>query len=192
MALDLSTYGSIQTNLFVRLDIPGYSVLTFSDYHKELTISGTNYTGLGQLLNISNTSGSLRATPEDVTVTISGIPNNNAQVILNNRIKGSDIQIRRAFFNPQTGQLLNIAGNPAGKFYGVVNNFEISDELDMGSDMGTFTLILTATSVVELLNNKVSGRRTNPLDQKQWYPNDKSMDRVPSLAKTNFNFGAPV
>ena len=47
------------------------------------------------------------------------------------------------------------------------------------------------SSVVELLNNKVSGRQTNPRDQKLYYPTDLSMDRVPALAKSNFNFGAP-
>jgi DNA repair exonuclease SbcCD nuclease subunit len=47
------------------------------------------------------------------------------------------------------------------------------------------------TPVVELLNNKTSGRRTNPGDQKEWYPTDLSMDRVPGLANSNFNFGAP-
>lgn len=192
MAIDLSTYRSIQTNLFVKLDIPNYEVLTFSDYHKDLSISGTNYTGLGQLVNISNTSGNLRAAPEDVTITITGIPIQNVTAVLNNRIKGSAVEIYRAFFDPSTGELLPILGNPAGKFQGVVNNFEISDDLEMGTDTGIFTLILTATSVVELLNNKVSGRRTNPVDQRQWFPTDASMDRVPSLAKANFNFGAPV
>jgi hypothetical protein len=192
MSIDLSAYDSVQTNLFVRLDIPDYAVLTFSDYHRSLTIDGTAYTGLGQLLAISDTSGSLRASPADVTISISGIPTANVTAILNNRIKGSEVKIYRGFFNPSTGQLLSVVGNPAGKFQGVINNFEISDDLEMGSDSGSFTLILTATSVVELLNNKVSGRRTNPADQKEFYPNDLSMDRVPSLAKSNFNFGAPT
>jgi hypothetical protein len=61
-----------------------------------------------------------------------------------------------------------------------------------GGDTGTITIVLSATSVIELLNNKVTGRRTNPLDHKQFYPNDQSMDRVPALAKSNFNFGAPT
>jgi hypothetical protein len=192
MALDLSTYDSLQTNLFVRLDIPGYQVLTFSDYHKNLTFGGTTYSGLGQLLSLSNTSNNLRATSEELSMSISGIPAGNITDILNNKVKGSSLKVYRAFFNSITGELLNIAGNPAGKFQGVVNNFDISDDLEMGSDTGTITLTLTATSVVDMLTKKVSGRRTNPIDQKAFYPNDQSMDRVPSLAKSNFNFGSPV
>lgn len=192
MALDLSTYDSLQTNLFVRLNIPGYQILTFSDYHKNLTFGGTTYSGLGQLLSLSNTTNNLRATSEELSMSISGIPSSNITDILNNKVKGSSLKVYRAFFNSITGELLNIAGNPAGKFQGVVNNFDISDDLEMGSDTGTITLTLTATSVVDMLTKKVSGRRTNPIDQKALYPDDQSMDRVPSLAKSNFNFGSPV
>ena len=191
MAIDLSAYRSIQTNLFVRLDIPDYEVLTFSDYHRSLTLNGTNYTGLGQLLSVTNTVNNLRATPEELSIGISGIPQKNITDILNYRVKGSDLKVYRAFFDVNTGELLNIIGNPAGKFQGIVSNFDITDDLEMGADLGTVTLTLTATSVVEMLNNKISGRRTNPIDQQLLYPTDVSMDRVPSLAKSNFNFGAP-
>jgi hypothetical protein len=189
MALDLSSYRSIQTNLFVKLDIPGYQVLTFSDYHKPYTIAGTNYIGLGNLLAITNSTNNLRAAPSEVTISISGIPSSNITAIINNRIKGSSIKIYRGFFDPSTGELLNISGNPAGKFQGVVSNFDITDELGIGSDMGTITLTMTTTSVVQMLNNKITGRRTNPID---FGTSDKSMDRVPGLSESNFNFGAPV
>lgn len=186
MAVDLSSYRSIQTNLFVKLDIPGYQVLTFSDYHRSYTIAGTSYTGLGQLLAVGNTEDSLRAAPSDITISISGIPTANVTDILNNRIKGSECKIYRAFFNPTTGELLSIVGNPAGKFQGIVSNYDITDDLEMGSDSGTVTLTLTVTSIVELLQNKITGRRTNAAD----FPNG-DMDRVLPLQKSNFNFGAP-
>lgn len=186
MSIDLSSYDSIQTNMFVKMTIPSYSTLTFSDYHRSLTIDGTAYTGLGQLLSITNTEDSLRAAPSDITVAISGIPSSNVSDILNNKIKGSECRIFRGFFNATTGALLSIVGNPAGKFQGVVSNYDITDDLDMGSDTGTVTLSLTVTSVVELLSNKVTGRRTNPQD----FPNG-DMARVLPLQKSNFNFGAP-
>ena len=188
--LDLSSYTSIQTNLFVRLDIPGYQVLKFSDFSVPYTIESESYTALGQLLSISDSSSELRATPQEVTVAIAGIPNANVTDIINNPVKGSNIKIYRAFFNPSTGQLLSLAGNPAQKFQGIVSNYDITDELDMGSLTGTITVTLTCTNVVELLNNKVAGRRTNTVDQKTYYPSDISMDRVYALVNSNFNFGA--
>jgi hypothetical protein len=186
MAIDLSAYRSVQTNLFVKLVIPGYSTLTFSDYHRDYTIGGTNYTGLGQLLSVGNTEDSLRAAPSDIAVAISGIPSGNISDILGNKVKGSACEIYRGFFNVDTGALLSIAGNPAGKFQGVVSNYDITDDLTMGDDTGTITLTLTVTSVVELLQNKITGRRTNPQD----FPNGE-MARVLPLQKSNFNFGAP-
>jgi hypothetical protein len=191
MAIDLSSYPSIQTNLFVRLEIPGYQILTFSDYHTSITFSGTTYQGLGQLLEITNTTNSLRATSEELSMTISGIPTGNISSVLNYKIKGSKLDVYRAFFNPTTGILLNIQGNPAGKFKGIINNYNISDELNDRST-GKLSIVFSATGIVEQLNNKVTGRRTNPIDEKLYFPNDRSMDRVPGLANSNFNFGAPV
>jgi hypothetical protein len=187
MVIDLSSYSSIQTNLFVKIDIPGYSVLTFSDYHKNYTISGTVYEGLGQLLSISNTEDTLRASPSEITIAVSGIPSSNVTDIINNRIKGSTCVIYRGFFDMQTGELLSISGNPAGKFQGIVSNYDIADDLDMGADTGTVSLTLIATSIVDLLQNKISGRRTNPADFV-----DGDMHRVLPLQKSNFNFGAPA
>jgi hypothetical protein len=45
--------------------------------------------------------------------------------------------------------------------------------------------------VVNVLENKVAGRKTNPKSQKQFYPSDRSMDRVPTLKGATYNFGAP-
>lgn len=191
MSLDLSPYSSVQTNVFVRIDIPNYEVLRFSDYHKAYTVNGELYDGLGQLVSISNPQSSLRAAPQDITVVISGIPEDNITDILNNKVKGSAVQMSRAFFDPETGELLNVTGNPAGMFWGAISNYEISDEIEQGESTGTISLVLVCTSVVELLNNKVAGRFTNPVDQKAFYPGDTSMDRVPALARSNFNFGAP-
>ena len=53
MALNLSSYKQIQTNLFVKVVVPGYQTLTFSDYHKNYLIGATTYTGIGELLSVS-------------------------------------------------------------------------------------------------------------------------------------------
>jgi hypothetical protein len=190
MALNLSSYKQIQTNLFVKVVIPGYQTITFSDYHKNYTIDSVNFTGLGELLSITNTTSNLRAAPEELAISISGIPAGNISDFVGQKVKGSQVQVYRGFFDATTGELINISGNPAGKFYGVLNNFSVSDNLDDGGE-GTMVVTFTCTSVIDQLNNKVAGRRTNPIDQAEFYPGDESFDRIPSLAKSNFNFGAP-
>lgn len=185
MAIQLSQT-SVQTNLFVRLDIPGYEVLRFSDHHRIIDIDGESYNGLGQLMSLTDTVDQLRATASEVSLTISGIGSEHVPEIATLAIKGSKCTIFRGFFDAETGVLLPIDGNPAGKFSGVVSNFELLDDLEMGADTSTFTLLLTVTSIIEILRNKINSRRTSPAD----FPNGL-MDRVPALAKTNFNFGAP-
>lgn len=186
MAIDLSAYRSIQTNFFVKLVIPDYDTLYFSDYHKEYTFGGDTYDGLGSLLAVGNTEDSLRANPSELTLAISGIPSGNVSDILDNPVKGSKCEVYRGFFDATTGELLSVSGNPAGKFKGVVSNYDVADDLSMGSDTGTVTLTLAITSIVSLLANKINGRRTNASD----FP-DGDMARVLPLQKSNFNFGAP-
>lgn len=192
MSIDLSSYHNLQSNLFVRIDVPDYEIMRFSDYHRAYTIDGESYGSLGSLMSITDTNTELRATPEEVTITISGIPVTRIQEILDTKLKGSSIKIYRVFFNATTGAFIDIDGNPANKFLGVISNFTLVDNPGtLFGDVGTITLTMTATSAVEILQRKLSGRRTNPTDQRALYPTDAAFDKVPNLANSNFNFGVP-
>jgi hypothetical protein len=200
MALDLSSYTAIQSNLFVRLTIDEYrtgtsgsytsQVLKFCDRQGSYTIGSDTYNGLGNLMAVTSTSSEIRVSGQEVTVTVSGIPETSINEIVNSKIKGSQIIIYRVLFNPTTNVALSISGNPAGRFTGFVTNYSLTEEYDILSRTSTNTISFHCASVIDVLANTASGRRTNPEDQKSWYPSDLSMDRVPSLAKSNFNFGA--
>ena len=71
------------------------------------------------------------------------------------------------------------------KFKGIVTNYSISDQIDVSSSTSSSTIALTCNSMVEVLMNKVNGRRTNSSDF-----TDKSMSKVQALSYSNFNFGA--
>jgi hypothetical protein len=194
MSLDLTAFAAVQSSLFVQLtvyDDQGVDeVIRLSDYHKPITLLGENYTGLGQLLNLTESQSDIRITPYELSLSISGIPTENTSLVLNSRIKGSNIEIRRGIFNPTTGVLLNIAGNPAGRFFGIVNNYNISEEYPEVDKDSTSTVTLICSSNISVLQSKITGRATNPRVQKTLFPNDLSMDRVPAIANSNFNFGA--
>jgi hypothetical protein len=192
MSINLSAYNAVESALFVRMDVPGYAVLRFSSFNQTVSINGEDYLGLGTLLGVTNTSNDLRVTQNQVTISISGIPNTSISEILNNKIKGSDIQIWRVLFDPATSQILNIAGNPMGRFQGIVNNYALEEDWAPGATVTSNTISLICASTVDVLNNKVSGRRTNTTDEKALYPNDLSMDRVRQLTNSNFNFGAVI
>jgi hypothetical protein len=199
---DLTSYKAIESGLFVRLavgeyrqasgDSPTSTVLRFSDYARTVTVNSEEYQGIGRLLGITSSRSELRTSSDTITVSLSGIPNTSLTEIINSKIKGSRIEVRRVLFNPTTGAQLSITGNPVGRFFGVVNNYSLEETYDYSTRSSTNTVALVCSSQVSVLDNKVTGRRTNPRDQKSFYPNDLSMDRVPNLAGAYFNFGAPI
>lgn len=198
--IDLTSYTKIQSNLFVRIQIDEYTttsggsytseVLNISDLSYPFDVEGETYTGLGKLLNITSTNSELRVSGGEVTITLSGIPNSSIAEIVNSKIKGSGVKIYRVLFDGTTGEYLSITGNPVGRFNGYINNYSLQEDYDIDSRTSTNTLVLTCSSIVEILNNKIAGRKTNPSSMKKFFPSDLSMDRVPSIENTTFNFGA--
>lgn len=190
MTIDLSSYTNISSHTFVRIDVPDYEIMTFSDYYKNYTIDGTNYTGLGSLMSIGANRDEIRASSNDLAVTISGIPVSRVSDLLSYKLNGCAMKMWRAFFDISTGTLLSITDNPLQKFSGFVDNFAISDEPGAGTDTGTVVLTFTCHSDMDLLSRKRAGRATNSADQKRFFPSDLSMDRVAALSRSKFNFGA--
>lgn len=189
--MDLSNQSAIGSALLVSIAVPDEPVTYFSTYYRSLTLDGVTYTGLGNLLSISDTQNDLRVTPQSLSLVISGIPTSNQTLVKETRIKGSPIVVKRYVFNPITGQGLSIADNPTGRFHGIINNWSMEFTADVDNRDASITIVLECSSFVEILNNKIAGRRTNPDDQRVFYPGDASFDRVPNLARSNFDFGVP-
>jgi hypothetical protein len=187
--IDLRTFRAIQSNLFVRVEISPTIILTFSDLNTAYTINGDSYLGLGDLMGVTTTTSELRATGDDITITITGIPDSEIADVLNTKFKGASVKVYRALFNATTGALINVSGNPVGRFNGFINNYQLAENFDINSRTSDNTIVITCSSVVTVLNNKVAGRKTNPSSQKRFYPSDLSMDRIPNLESTTFNFG---
>jgi hypothetical protein len=196
MSADLTSFENIRTSMFVRIDIPGYAVLRFSDYFRSFVIAGETYDTLGDLMSISTSTNNLSPTADEVSITITGIPNTRLTEVLNTRIKGSNVTISRGFFDSVTGAPLPIPGNSGsnivGKFVGRVVNVLIDEEYDSDNRSSSITIQFVCASVVALLENKIAARRTNDQSNKSFFPTDTSMDRVLALTRSNFNFGAPT
>lgn len=201
MTIDLTSYKSIGSALIVRIQvdyykststsIPTQQILRFSDYDRNLTVDGEVYLGLGQFVSITSSISELKSSSSGVNIGISGIPGSSISEIVNSKIKGAPISVYRVLFNPVTGNIISLADNPVGRFFGIVNNYSLEEQYNIELRSSTNTISLICSSSIDVLYNKVSGRRTNPSDQKLLYPSDLAMDRVPNLSKSNFNFGAP-
>jgi hypothetical protein len=187
--IDFRSYSAIESALFVKWTIPNFETAYLSDYNTNITFGGNTYTSIGKLMNISSTKSELKSSPQELSIGLSGIPTSSVSNVLTKEIKGSTIEIYRGFFDATTHNLLTISGssNPILKFKGIVTNYDVSDDVDIDAQIATTSITLTCASIVEVLMNKTSGRRTNPVD----FVNESSMNRVPALANSNFNFGAP-
>ena len=193
--LDLSAYSDIYSALFLKLDIPDYAVLRMSTHYKPFNITEDDsisytYTNLGDLVAVSDSSSSIRAKPEQITVTIAGIPTTSIQTVTDQAIKGSKIEVRKIYMNGTTYQII---GSPIIKFKGIVDNYNIGEEYptDITTQTATCSIGLICSTLFDMYQNKKAGRRTNPLDQKIYSPSDLSMDSVPTITGSNFQFGAP-
>lgn len=188
--LNLNSFNAIQSHLFVRIIGPSTTLL-FSDRIATTTIGGNTYTGLGRLLSISGSNSELRTSGQELTIGISGIPNTSISEIVNANLKGSSVRILRGLYNASTGAFLSsVTGNPIVRFTGYINNIALEEDYDVDNKTSSNTLLLSCASNVDILDQKISGRKTNTESQKKFFPNDVSMDRVATLENSFFDFGA--
>lgn len=196
--INLSSYTAVRTGIFVRIDVDEYrttpggsyseQVLAFSDHNANFTIDGQVYTAIGNLMGITATNNELRTSSNTVTISLSGIPNSAIAEIVNSKIKSAPVRIYRAYFNANTGSQI---GDTQGRFRGFVNNYSLQEDYNVDTRDASNTIILQCSSTIDVLSRKYSGRKTNPESQKKYFPNDLSMDRVPALENTTFDFGNP-
>ena len=190
--IDLTSYSSVKSCMLVAIDKDGTygSTLTFTDNDIAITDGGVTYTPLGKLLGMSQTQSELRPSSNEISLTISGIPNSELTNAMAYEYKGAPIQISRAFFESGTTTLISDASNPMVRFKGVITNYSLNEEFSFSDMQSTNTIVLTCASYVDFLSNKIAGRKTNPESQKKFYASDVSMDRVPTLETQEYNFGA--
>ena len=197
MSINLSGYSSVGVCLCVRLDIPEYGVLRISTFHKAISITeddgiSYSYAPAGVLMSVSEGVSELRATAVETAIGLTGIPVEYAITVQAARLKGSRVEIRRVFTDAITDNPLAIAGNPVFMFQGVVTNYGFSEQYNEFSDESSLVINLSCSSLVDMLNTKITGRRTNQESMNQFYPSDSSFNRITNLIGRPFDFGAPV
>lgn len=160
-----------------------------SSAYSPITIEGNTYTQLGAFLQVGNIVEDLKTTNGDVIVSLSGIPSdvNFMDIVLGSPIKGGEVIIRRGFFDPQTLQVLS--GQIFERYRGVITNYSVDETTNFISGELTNQISISCASLNTVLENRVTGQRTNGTDRRKFYPDDISFDRVKDLQNTNFDFG---
>lgn len=164
----------------------GSNVYYLSGAYKTFSNDGNDYTELGSFLTISSIAEDIKTTNGDIAITLSGIPSNEDYMseILSTPIKGGEVTVYRAFFNDDY-----TVNSFYQRFKGIITNFSISEDVDILEGQNTNIVSVTCASINTILENKVSGQRTNPTDRKKFFPTDNTFKRVPDLHNVNFDFG---
>jgi len=158
------------------------NVYTFSSSYKTETIDGQEYSPMGGLLAVGVQNRDLRVTSADTSISLSGIDGNNIYVVLDKKIKGSEIEIIRGFYDNNF-----VLQNTYTRFTGIVTSYNINE--DREEKINNFTVTLNASSYKTVLENRIAGRKTNKSSWQVFNSTDSSMNNVSSIAGQNFDFG---
>lgn len=188
LALDSA---SIRYAEFVKLTMPAI-VHTYCNAASDITVNGTVFAGLGSYLGISQIQQDIKASSVDLVVSLTGIDPDNISLILSADIKGSTIEIWRGFLD-SNNQIETLSGTQQffKRYQGIITNIAINEEFNEDARTRVATCTASCASMRIVLDNRVAGIRTNPNNWKFLYPGDTSMDRVPVIASTFFDFGTP-
>lgn len=199
----------IEHGVLIDLSLPdpttgAATLYRISNCYTNVTYNGNTYTALGGFLEVTDIQGDLQLTNNEITVGLSAIPAEYIEAIMQKEIKGGTLRIYRAFFDTATQQVQTIGGVQQVflRFDGIINNYAIQEDVAsyQTADV-THTITVTASSILSVLENRRSGRRTNEQSYQQYFaeqnitPNvtsDKSMSRVVALRAASFDFGKPI
>jgi len=188
------TSPSIRHSEFVRLTVgkPGFqTVYTFCNAAAPITVSGITFSNLGALLNVGDVQRDMKATSDDMTIALTGIDAANIVVILSNEIKGSLVEVWRGFFDANNQIITTPTLQFFKRYQGIINNVSITEDFNTEVRQRIATCFISCSSMRRILENRISGVKTNENSWKFIYGADTSMDRVAEITATYFDFGKP-
>jgi hypothetical protein len=179
---------SIRYAEFIQLTMPS-NVYTFCNAAAPVTVNGITFTNLGSLLSISDIKRDIKANSSDLNISLTGVDGTNVAIILGSEIKGSRIKVWRGFLDTNN----QIIQTPTQQFFeryqGIVSNYSITEDWNEQLRSRVATVGISCASFRTILENRVGGVRTTPKIWQVFYPGDNSMNRVPAIAGSYFDFG---
>jgi hypothetical protein len=178
---------------FVKLTVGTIgTVYTFCNAAASITVGGNTFTNLGALLNVGDVQRDIKATSDDMTIALTGILPANIAVILSNDIKGSLVEVWRGFFDSNNQILTSPTTQFFKRYQGIINNVAITEDFNTEMRTRVATCSISCSSMRRILENRLSGVRTNKSNWQFIYgTSETSMNRVSEISNTYFDFGSP-
>lgn len=186
---------SIRHAEFVRLSIGQMgsptAVYTFCNAGAPITVDGITFTALGAMLSVGDVQRDIKATSDDMVLGLTGIDPTYISLVLSSQIKGSIIEMWRGFLDSNNQIITTPTQQFFKRYQGIINNTSISEDYNIKLRQRVATCLISCTSIRQILNNRISGIKTNINSWQNIYANDTSMNRVQVIQSTFFDFGAP-
>lgn len=183
---------SIRHGEFVKMTVGrAATVYTFCNASASITVGGVTFTNLGALLSVGDVQRDIKATSDDMTIQLTGIDPANISIILSNDIKGSLVEVWRGFFDSNNQIITTPTTQFFKRYQGIINSVSITEDFNTQLRQRIATCSIACSSMRRVLENRLSGVKTNKSSWQFIYPNDTSMDRVSEISNTYFDFGAP-
>jgi len=186
---------SIRHSEFVKLSVGPFgapaAVYTFCNAAGPVTYGGTTYSNLGALLSVGDVQRDIKATSDDMTISLTGIDPDYIAGVLSSDIKGSIIEMWRGFLDSNNQIITTPTPQFFKRYQGIVNNMSITEDFNEQARMRIATITLSCSSMRRILENRISGIKTNVNSWQTFYAGDTSMNRVAEIQSTYFDFGSP-
>lgn len=177
---------------FVRLTVgTAETVYTFCNAAAPVTVDGITFSNLGALLSVGDVQRDIKATSDDMTIQLTGIDPSNIGLILSSEIKGSLVEVWRGFLDSNNQIITSPTTQFFKRYQGIINSVSIDESFNSEARTRIATCSISCSSMRRILENRLSGVKTNQKSWQVFYPADTSMNRVVEIANTYFDFGAP-
>lgn len=177
---------------FVRLTVgTAEDVYTFCNAAAPVTVDGITFINLGALLNVGDVQRDIKATSDDMTIQLTGIDPANIGLILSNEIKGSIVEVWRGFLDSNNQIITSPTTQFFKRYQGIISSVSITEDFNTELRQRIATCSIACSSMRRILENRLSGVKTNKNSWQSFYPNDVSMNRVAEISNTYFDFGKP-
>jgi hypothetical protein len=173
----VDTERSIEHGVLIDLTLDG-TTYYISNCYKNIDYNGNTYQALAGFLSVSEIQSNISNANDEIQVSLSAIPPTYIAAVLGEPIKGGEINIYRAFFDYNTQEI--ITGEIYKRFAGIISNYSVQEDIEtLNQDVGvTHTITIIASSIMGVLENKYTGRRTNRQDYQIYW------DELPITFKT--------
>lgn len=186
---------SIRHAEFVKLSIGPLgsptAVYTYCNAGGPVVVGGTTFSNLGSLLTVGDVQRDIKATSDDMTIALTGLNPSNVSIILSATIKGSIVEVWRGFLDSNNQIITTPTTQFFKRYQGIINNVSITEDYNTQMRTRIATCSISCSSMRRILENRISGVKTNQKSWQEFYPGDTSMNRVAEITATYFDFGAP-